>query len=141
MGMPVSIEVRDHVVDPHAIDRAFGWLRWVDATFSTYRERSEIRRIRRGELAEAGAHPLVREVLERCEALRAETGGYFDARADGLDPSGLVKGWAVDRAVALIEAAGRATCASTRAATSPSAAGPGAWASATRASTAAWPPC
>ena len=48
----------------------------------------------------------MREVLERCEALRAETGGYFDARADGLDPSGLVKGWAVDRAVALLEAAG-----------------------------------
>ena len=32
------------------------------------------------------------------------TGGYFDARAGGsLDPSGLVKGWAVDRAAALLE--------------------------------------
>ena len=48
----------------------------------------------------------MREVLERCEALRAETGGYFDARVGGLDPSGLVKGWAVDRAVRLLEAAG-----------------------------------
>ena len=35
------------------------------------------------------------------------TGGYFDARAGGrLDPSGLVKGWAVDRAAALLDAAG-----------------------------------
>jgi thiamine biosynthesis lipoprotein len=31
-------------------------------------------------------------VLDRCEQLRAETRGYFDARAGGaLDPSGLVK--------------------------------------------------
>src|SRR5206468_3120291 len=41
------------------------------------------------------------------EALMPETGGYFDARAGGsLDPSGYVKGWAVDRGVALLEAAG-----------------------------------
>ena len=53
------------------------------------------------------ADPLVREVLARCERLREETGGYFDARAGGrLDPSGLVKGWAVDRAAALLDAPG-----------------------------------
>ena len=45
----------------------------------------------------------VQEVLARCERLREQTGGYFDARAGGsLDPSGLVKGWAVDRAAALL---------------------------------------
>ena len=54
----------------------------------------------------------MREVLGRCEALRAETGGAFDARAAGraaglsVDPTGLVKGWAVERAAALLEAAG-----------------------------------
>ena len=79
----------------------------MDAAFSTYRADSEISRIARGELDPAGARPMVREVLARCEALRAETGGYFDARAGGpLDPSGLVKGWAVQRAAALLEAAG-----------------------------------
>jgi thiamine biosynthesis lipoprotein len=77
----------------------FAWLRWVDATFSTYRPDSEIARLDRGELDEP--HPLVREVLARCEALRAETGGWFDVRAGGsLDPSGFVKGWAVQRAAA-----------------------------------------
>ena len=55
----------------------------------------------------ADAHPLVREVLARCERCARETGGYFDARAAGrLDPSGLVKGWAVDRAAALLSNAG-----------------------------------
>jgi thiamine biosynthesis lipoprotein len=93
MGMPVRVE--------GAVDaaRVFAWLRWVDATFSTYRSDSEISRLGRGELAEP--HPLVRSVLERCEALRVQTGGLFDVRAGGrLDPSGYVKGWAVQRAAA-----------------------------------------
>jgi FAD:protein FMN transferase len=77
----------------------FAWLRWVDATFSTYRRDSEISRLDRGELDDP--HPLVRRVLARCEELRARTGGRFDARAGGrLDPSGFVKGWAVQRAAA-----------------------------------------
>ena len=96
MGMPVAI------AGDGDLDAAFAWLRWVDATFSTYREDSEIRRIGRGELARRDAHPLVRLVLGRCERLRRETRGYFDARADGtLDPSGLVKGWAAERAFRL----------------------------------------
>ncbi len=102
--MPVAVTVRDGAADPRPV---FAWLREVDAAFSTYRADSEISRIARGELDPAGARPMVREVLARCEALRAETGGYFDARAGGpLDPSGLVKGWAVQRAAALLEAAG-----------------------------------
>ena len=112
MGMPVRVDVRDGGADPGARDAVFAWLRWVDATFSTYDPRSEISRINRGELTAADAHPLVREVLDRCEALREATGGAFDARAAGraaaltVDPSGLVKGWAVERAAALLEAAG-----------------------------------
>ena len=107
MGMPVRVHGADG--DAAAV---FEWLRWVDATFSTYRADSEVCRLDRGELALRDAHPLVREVLERCEALREPTGGYFDARAGGrLDPSGLVKGWAVDRAaVALQDLPGVSFC-------------------------------
>ena len=93
MGMPVRVS--------GSVDaaRVFAWLRWVDVTFSTYRRDSEISRLDRGERFDP--HPLVREVLARCEELRVETGGWFDARAGGrLDPSGYVKGWAVERAAA-----------------------------------------
>ena len=107
MGMPVLVDVRDGTTGPDTLDRVFAWLRFVDATFSTYRPDSDVCRLDRGELAPADAHPLVREVLARCERLRGETGGFFDARAAGrLDPSGLVKGWAVDRAAALLSDAG-----------------------------------
>jgi thiamine biosynthesis lipoprotein len=107
MGMPVLVEVRDSGADEAAVEEAFDWLRWVDATFSTFKADSEVSRIERGELAVADAHPEVQAVLVRCEELRAETGGFFDMRYGGsLDPSGLVKGWAVDRASALLSAYG-----------------------------------
>ena len=95
MGMPVGIDVRDGEVPASTVAAAFDWLRFVDETFSTYREESEISRLNSGELALPDAHPDVQEVLEECERLRERTGGYFDVRAGGelLDPSGLVKGW------------------------------------------------
>ena len=108
MGMPIVVDVRDPDADG-IVDDVFDWFRAVDARFSTYKEESEVSRINRGELSVADAHPDVREVLARCEELREETGGFFDARpaADGvLDPSGLVKGWSVDRAAAILDEAG-----------------------------------
>ena len=107
MGMAIVLDVRDTHVEETAADRVFDWLGFVDETFSTYKPESEICRLDRGELTVADAHPDVVAVLESCEELRQETRGYFDARAGGrLDPSGLVKGWAVDRAAEILEQAG-----------------------------------
>ena len=112
MGTPVRVDVRCGGAGAEAVEAVFAWLRLVDAMFSTYDAGSEISRIGRGALALAAAHPLVREVLDRCEALRArDRRRVRRARrrlAAGLsvDPTGLVKGWAVERAAALLEAAG-----------------------------------
>ena len=109
MGMPIIVDARDEFVDAAVLDELFNWLRWVDATFSTYKDDSEISRLNRGELELRDAHPEVVCVLNRCEQLRLETDGYFDVRAastDDVDPSGLVKGWAVDRAATLLDEAG-----------------------------------
>jgi thiamine biosynthesis lipoprotein len=109
MGMPIVIDLRDEGARPGVLDLAFREFRAVDARFSTYRDDSEIMRINRSELALAEAHPDVREILDRCEALRLETRGFFDVRAASpstIEPSGLVKGWAVDRVSALLESAG-----------------------------------
>jgi len=50
----------------------------------------------------------MREVLTLAEVTRGETGGYFDIRGkDGrLDPSGIVKGWAIRNAAAIVARAG-----------------------------------
>ena len=106
MGMPIVADVRD-AIPADALDDVFDWFRWVDATFSTYKPGSEVSRIASGDLAIEDAHPDVRAVLDRCEELRGETGGYFDAHAGGtLDPSGLVKGWSVDRAAEMLQTGG-----------------------------------
>ncbi|HYN48236.1 MAG TPA: FAD:protein FMN transferase [Candidatus Nanopelagicales bacterium] len=117
MGTVVSLDVRDP--DPGgpagravatALDAAVAWLREVDARFSPFRAASEIRRLDRGSLALDDCHPDVRHVLRACEDLRLATDGAFDAwghREDGaLDPSGFVKGWAVDEAADILKAAG-----------------------------------
>src|SRR5665213_1121590 len=81
MGMPIGVDVCDSDIEAKTVDRVYQWLRFVDATFSTYREDSEISRLNRGELALEQTHPAVRSVLRRCERLRVQTDGYFDVRA------------------------------------------------------------
>jgi len=109
MGTVFSLTVVD-VVDPLAVAAVFDWLREVDERFSTYRPESEISRLGRAELAPADLSADAREVLALCERARIITGGWFDIRrhrTDGVpDPSGLVKGWAIERAAAMLTAAG-----------------------------------
>jgi FAD:protein FMN transferase len=111
MGMAVSIDVRDDV-DPAAVVEVVEWLHHVDDTYSTYKMDSPVSRFGLGEL---GVHELDREVrgvLALCESVREETGGAFDITAvpapngSWLDPSGLVKGWSIERAAALLEGHG-----------------------------------
>jgi thiamine biosynthesis lipoprotein len=107
MGTVFSLDIRGPGCDPAAVDEAIAWLHWVDATFSTYKPDSPVSRIARGELDVAEAPAEVGTVLARCEQLQAETGGYFSAYATGdLDPSGLVKGWAIQHVSDLLRAAG-----------------------------------
>lgn len=128
MGMPIAVDVCDPGINARTVDRVYEWLRFVDATFSTYREDSEISRLNRGELALDQTHYAVRSVLRRCERLRVQTDGYFDMRARlrssgaalqnteaaelesrlrrPIDPSGLVKGWSVAGAARILDVAG-----------------------------------
>ena len=110
MGTVISIDVRDPGIPESVVDAMLARLGEIEDRFSTYRPGSEISRIARGELAEADASAEVRFVLGMCDDLHRTTGGWFDARghrADGrLDPSGLVKGWAVEEAALILEEAG-----------------------------------
>jgi thiamine biosynthesis lipoprotein len=103
MGMPISLALRG----AHASDElgAAAWaaamtvLREADLVFSTYRPDSSISRLGRGEIKLADCPPEVGEVLALGEAARNDSGGAFDVwRSGSLDPSGVVKGWAAERA-------------------------------------------
>jgi len=86
-----------------ALGEAVGWLHWVDGTFSTYKFDSEVNRFDRGELPEKAASDELREVVALCRRMWEETEGFFDAWVAGrFDPSGVVKGWSIDRASALL---------------------------------------
>jgi thiamine biosynthesis lipoprotein len=83
-------------------------LREVDRVFSTYRPDSFVSRFGRGELDLADCPPEVSEVLALGAAAERASGGAFSIRLPGpggvpvLDPSGVVKGWAVERAAAAL---------------------------------------
>ncbi|MDA0161657.1 FAD:protein FMN transferase [Solirubrobacter ginsenosidimutans] len=105
MGTVVSLDVRTTAPDPAVLRAAFASLQEADVRFSPFRADSELRRFERGEVAEISAD--LRWVLDRCAALRLQTGGFFDAYATGrLDPSALVKGWAAQRVAGILHDGG-----------------------------------
>ncbi|MEV0230547.1 FAD:protein FMN transferase [Nonomuraea sp. NPDC050786] len=99
MGMPVSVDIRTALPARELVplmDDAFSWLRWVDDTFSPVKEDSQIGRLNRGQTI--SQVPEIVEVLHRCDELSQATEGYFEARINGvIDPSGYIKGWALER--------------------------------------------
>ena len=103
MGMPISIEVVDPHVQPEDIQKIYDYLIYVDETFSTYKDSSEISQINAGKLTPSEWSKDMQEVMQACEATKNETSGYFDILNNGqLDPSGYVKGWAIQNAAALL---------------------------------------
>ena len=108
MGTVVSFDVPGSAAG--AVDDAVRWLHWVDETFSTFRADSAVSRFGRGEISLADCPPEVASVLAACAEVAELSGGYFSVRPAGsLDPSGYVKGWAIERAADMLTAAGSAS--------------------------------
>jgi len=90
---------------------AVAGLHRADEIFSTYRADSSVSRLARGELTLAECVADVPDVLRLCEDEERLSNGWFTARYAGgsLDPTGLVKGWAVERAVRMLASSGAAS--------------------------------
>ncbi|GGK23431.1 FAD:protein FMN transferase [Streptomyces camponoticapitis] len=114
MGTVVSFDIRDKrgPAIEAALSEAVSWLHHVDEVYSTYRPDSAISRLARHEIEVADCSAEVREVLALCRSAARNTAGWFSHLATGfLDPSGLVKGWAVEGASQILyEAGARNTC-------------------------------
>lgn len=107
MGMPITVDVGG-ASNRELIEKVFGYFEHIDRRFSTYRADSEIMAINRGDVPVVEWSGEMTEVFALARQTKDETDGYFDIRKpDGsLDPSGIVKGWAIRNAAAIVQRAG-----------------------------------
>lgn len=108
MGMPVTVEILDAHAAEENIEEVFEFFTYIDNKFSVYKKESEISLINRNELKEEDYSEDMQKVLELSEQSKKLTNGFFDIKTPSgkLDPSGLVKGWAIKLASEILSAKG-----------------------------------
>lgn len=103
MGMPITVEIVDDVIDEPIFQAVYDYFARVDERFSTYKASSEISRINAG-LPQSKWSAQMKRVLALCEQTKRQTNGFFDIKRGGqIDPSGLVKGWAIRGAARILK--------------------------------------
>jgi thiamine biosynthesis lipoprotein len=106
MGMPINVVIEDAAADAAAFKQIHDYFHYVDEKYSPYKPTSEVSRINLG-LSKSAWSREMKAVLRLCDQTKQQTSGYFDVwRAGKLDPSGLVKGWAINNAARLLRQAG-----------------------------------
>lgn len=104
MGMLSVVNVVDKGATDEDINEVFSYFHYIDNKFSTYKENSEISQINRGELKESQYSSEMKKILFLSEKTKKETNGYFDIHINGiLDPSGIVKGYAIFEAAKILK--------------------------------------
>jgi len=108
MGMPVTVEIADTSASQESLNKAFDYFTYVDRTFSTYKKDSEISRINRKEVTPSEYSDDMKLIFKLAKETKQMTHGYFDIRTPdgGIDPSGIVKGWAVNNVANMLIAMG-----------------------------------
>lgn len=106
MGMPINVEIVSG--SEKSINAVFEYFKKVDERFSTYKSNSEITKINRGDINSNQFSEEMKEVFNLAEKTKNETNDYFSiTKPDGkIDPSGIVKGWAIKNAALLVEKMG-----------------------------------
>lgn len=109
MGIPVSIDIIG-ATNQSDFEPAFDRLQAIDSQFSTYKLGSELSRYQRGVIKLADISSDLRAIQSACAEFADLTDGYFSAYYDGtFDPTGYVKGWAIEQASQAIAAQGFGT--------------------------------
>lgn len=105
MGMPITVEIIGSA--DKVFDEVFDYFGYVDQKFSTYKNTSEISKINRGEIKSSDFSSEMKKIFKLAEQTKKETDRYFDIVQNGkIDPSGIVKGWAILNAAKIIKRAG-----------------------------------
>ena len=103
MGMPVTIICSDDTLDSEAFEETFNFFKKIDAAYSPYIESSDVTKINNGQLQEKDYSKELRDILKLADTTKQQANGYFDVWHKGsFDPSGIVKGWAIQQAATII---------------------------------------
>lgn len=106
MGTGVSIDIPD-CRNQKVFSELFSMLEEMDQRFSTYKPTSEVSRFQRGEIKQEDLSTDFKFVIKQCTKWAGKTDGFFNAEFSGeFDPSGYVKGWAIQKAGDLINKSG-----------------------------------
>ncbi len=104
MGMPVTVEIIDSQVTEDVFAGVFAYFDYVDKKFSTYKDDSEISKINRNEISENDYSTEMKEVFALSTETEKMSDGFFNIKSKNgsYDPSGLVKGWAINNAAKIL---------------------------------------
>ncbi len=106
MGMPITVDIPG-CDDEKVFKKVFIRFRAIDNRFSTYKENSELSKYRRSEIEYDNLSAEFKKIMEACKKASKETDGYFSAYFGGkFDPTGYIKGWAINEAGKNIERQG-----------------------------------
>lgn len=106
MGMPISIDIPGSK-SQKLFDALFALCEDTDARFSPYKSTSELSKLWRGHIREKDASADMQAIITACNQYEQKTNGYFSARYAGtFNPTGYVKGWAIQRMADYLDAQG-----------------------------------
>lgn len=99
MGMPITLMAHDKALDTEQVEKIFTLFTDIDEKYSPYKQESEVSRLNKvSRLKRHYSHELAR-ILKLAEETKQASKGYFDVEHNGVfDPSGIVKGWAIQKA-------------------------------------------
>lgn len=107
MGMPITVEIRNtkSKIQEDDIEKVFNYFRYVDEKYSPFKETSEVAKLNSGEKVSKE----MTKILRQAQDLKIQTNGYFDIKKPNgkIDPSGIVKGWAIKNGADILRRLGR----------------------------------
>jgi thiamine biosynthesis lipoprotein len=104
MSMPITLQI-NHDQDlllHQTFQRVFRYFQDIDEKFSPYKPTSQTSRFNQNPVQHKPSKQL-KEILQTCYDYERKTNGYFQINYNGIiDPSGLVKSYAIDKAYSII---------------------------------------
>jgi thiamine biosynthesis lipoprotein len=106
MDMPVVVDIPESA-DQKIFKNTFDYFHYIDDAFSTYKKTSEITKINNGLLKTQEYSTDMKKIFQLAAQTKKETNGYFDIQQNNhIDPSGIVKGWAIHNTAGIFKKEG-----------------------------------